>query len=399
METHIDRRREGRPPEFASCPTHSVGLELELQLLDGQTLDLRDGIVPLMEFYPGAERVCPEFIQSCVEINSGRCESVVELRDNLVATAQPLLDRCHELNMLLCGAGTHPFSRRLALITPAPRYQRIERQRGHLAHTQITYATHVHVGMKSGEQAATCLRRLTPCLPLLVAVGANSPFWRSYETGYATYRQRLLAVTPNSGVPPQFDGWNEFVKFYETAHRAGIVSSVKDLHWNARFHPDFGTIEIRNPDAQPTISHAVTLAGLIQSLAVYCADTSESDLDPRLPQGLPHWMLRENSFRAGNLGTDCELVVSDKGRTRPLRAVLAEVIEAIRPTAAALGNTLCLDAVEMSLDEGLPYAQQRRDYCRENSCRTVTDALVERFEADLSRAHAAPRAEASSAVI
>lgn len=367
-----------------------MGLELELQLLDGETLDLRDGIVPLMELYPHAERVRPEFIQSSVEINSGKCETIGELRDNLIATARGLLDRCKTLGMALCGAGTHPFSRRLALITPLPRYQRIERQRGCLAHTQITYATHVHVGMKSADQAATALRRLVPSLPLLTVLSANSPYWRSYDTGHESYRQRLLAVTPNSGIPPVFANWGEFEKRYQTALRAGVIHSIKDIHWSARFHPDFGTIEIRNPDAQPTIAHAVALAGLIQTLAAYVAATPRPELDPRLMQGLGHWLLRENLFRACQFGLDAEFVTSNDGATRPARALLFELFDLLRSTATELGNGICLDALEIASEHGLPYVHQRRDFERQNSCRFVTERLIERFEEDIQRACGPP---------
>jgi carboxylate-amine ligase len=347
---------------------------------------LRDGIVPLMEFYPDSDRVRPEFIQSCVEINSGRCESVAELRDNLIETARGVLDRCTDLEMSICGAGTHPFSRRLALITPSPRYLAIEQQRGHMAHTQIVYATHVHIGMKSGEQAATALRRLIPSLPLLVALGANSPYWRSYDTGHASYRQRLLAVTPNSGVPPFLESWAEFQRLYATALRAGIVSSVRDIHWSARFHPDFGTIEIRNPDAQPTIAHAVALAGVIQSLAAYCADTEQADLDPRLPAALPHWLVRENSFRAAQRGLDAQFIVDARGATRPMREILGDVLDLLGPTARGLGAVFCLDTLRISSEDGLPYERQRRDYQTEPSCHYVTERLADWFRNSLMRA-------------
>ena len=33
------------------------------------------------------------------------------------------------------------------------------------------------------------------------------------------------------------------------ARRANMVRSIKDIHWNIRPHPDFGTIEIRAMDA------------------------------------------------------------------------------------------------------------------------------------------------------
>ena len=56
--------------EFNNCSRPTVGVEWELQLVDARTLDLFDGILPLMEFFPDSDHVKPEFIQSCVELTS-----------------------------------------------------------------------------------------------------------------------------------------------------------------------------------------------------------------------------------------------------------------------------------------------------------------------------------------
>ena len=61
--------------EFSVSPRPTVGVEWELQLLDPVTLDLLDGIMPLIEFFPNTSLVKPEFIQSCVEITTRICEN------------------------------------------------------------------------------------------------------------------------------------------------------------------------------------------------------------------------------------------------------------------------------------------------------------------------------------
>ena len=138
--------------DFNPSPRHTVGVEWELQLLDSEPLDLRDGILPLMEFFPDATFVKPEFIQSSVELNSCIAENSDTAVAHLDHSLQGLLQRCEELEMSVCGGGTHPFCRRLALITPLPRYRNMEKAGGYLAHTQVTFSTHVHSGMDSGEQ-------------------------------------------------------------------------------------------------------------------------------------------------------------------------------------------------------------------------------------------------------
>ena len=160
------------------------------------TLDLIDGIMPLMEFFPNSEFVKPEYIQSCVELTSCIAENSEQAIAHIEGSLTKLLQRCGELEMDACASGTHSFCRRLALITPLPRYQRIEKDTGYIAHTQITFSTHVHVGMKSGDDAMRVISLLAPALPAFIALSANSPFWRGHETGHAAYRHRILAAAP-----------------------------------------------------------------------------------------------------------------------------------------------------------------------------------------------------------
>ena len=103
--------------------------------------------------------------------------------------------------------------------------------------------------MESGDQAMLVMRRLVPAIPAFIAISANSPFWRGHRTGHAAYRQRILATTPNYGLPTVFETWRNFSDFYDVARRAGVVRHFKDIHWDIRPHPDFGTLEIRVMDS------------------------------------------------------------------------------------------------------------------------------------------------------
>jgi glutamate---cysteine ligase / carboxylate-amine ligase len=179
---------------FKVSELRTIGMELEFQLLDAHTLDLADGILPLMDLYPGSSYIKPEVIQNTVEVASRVCCTNPELEAHLRGVVSGLQENCRNLGMTLCGAGTHPFGRRLALITPKPRYLRFEQREGLPAHTQITFSAHVHLGMTSGEEAIRMMQELRSYLPLLIALSANSPFWRGYDTGHASYRHRILAA-------------------------------------------------------------------------------------------------------------------------------------------------------------------------------------------------------------
>lgn len=210
---------------FSASPALTVGLELELQLLDADSLDLADGIVPLLELVPGRRGVKPEFIQHTVELVTPPCRSCDELSRHLGALLSVVHERAGSLGMRLAGAGTHPFSRRRALITPLPRYIGMAKRAGFLARTQLTWGTHVHIGMPDGDTAVRVMSALRPMLPVLIALAANSPFLHGVDTGFASYRHRILAATRSYGLPPDFRSWADYARLLAMAHRAGVFDS------------------------------------------------------------------------------------------------------------------------------------------------------------------------------
>ena len=363
--------------QFKPSPSHTVGVEWELQLIDPVSLDLVDGIIPLMEFFPDTTFVKPEYIQSCVELTSCIAENSGEAVKHLNGSLLKILQRCTELEMSACAAGTHPFCRRLALITPLPRYQRLEESAGYLAHTQITFSTHVHVGMSSGDEAMRAMTLLIPALSAFIALSANSPFWRGHETGHVAYRQRILAAARNYGLPPRFGDWQSFDNFLRAAQHSGMIQHFKDIHWDIRPHPDFGTLEIRVMDAASDLRTVHGLVAFARSLVLHLAKASIEDVSRILPLDLPGWIEKENCFRAALLGLSAEYIVDEKGHHRPLRDLVADLIEFCQPAAVEFNETEGL-GIASSLLNGTPgYERQLRAYRKKNSARSAVKALMD----------------------
>ncbi|MDH3692446.1 MAG: YbdK family carboxylate-amine ligase [Gammaproteobacteria bacterium] len=382
--------------EFKATNPFSIGMELELQLVDSRTLNLADRILPLMEFYPDSPYVKPEFIQNTVEIASKVCDSASKLQSHVTSLVSELSTRCRKLGTSLCGAGSHPFCERLALITPLPRYLKIEESTGYVSHTQITFATHVHIGMTSGDEAIALLRGLKPYLPLLIAVSANSPFWRGYDTSYASYRHRILAATRSYGIPPSFQSWADFSHFFDTSRRAGMFETINDIHWDIRPRPHLGTLEIRVMDAQSTVSDAIALAAFVRALIVYLRRTQGAARSGQLLKPLPWWIEKNNHFQASRLGLDAMYVSDEQGRVRPLVDIFREVTDAVAVAAEELGETRYLQHLTAAMESGPGYTRQRRIYRRTASLKCVVSSLVDRLKQDTLPRHSSDCARVTS---
>ncbi|MDI3285592.1 YbdK family carboxylate-amine ligase [Polyangium sp. 15x6] len=363
-----------------SPPT--VGLELEWQLVHRETLDLHDGILPLIGLLPPDPLVKPEAIEPCVEVVTDPMASTALLRGALVDRVSRVSNAAAQLGMALVGAGTHPFCERLVPITPLPRYLAMQRTNGYLATMQIVYALHVHVGMPSGEVAIRVMARVRAVLPVLLALSASSPAYRGRDTSFAAFRRCLLAPTRSAGIAPTFDDWAAFLHFVDVAERAAMFESYRDMHWDLRPRPDLGTIEVRIMDAQPTVADALSLGALVHSLLVTVM--ADGVPDSRLPRAVPWWIEKENCHRACRDGLEAELVVDAEGHSRPLRGVAEDLFALVSPQARVLGEAADLAHAEGFLSRGNSSARQLELLRRTGSMKAVTRALADELLGELA---------------
>lgn len=360
----------------------TIGMEIELQLLDAGTLDLADSIMSLMRHYPENHYIKPEFIQCSVEVMSKVCRNIDELDEDLKTLVWDLYQKCDSLGLRICGAGTHPFCERMAAITPLPRYLGIEKNVGFPCYNYITFSIHVHIGVSSGEEMITLMNRLRPYIPVLLALSASSPFWKGYNTGHACYRQSILAGARTYGLPPYFNSWTEFCSFFLAAKKAGIYKNFRDFHWDLRPRPDFGTLEIRIMDAQPTVGEAITLAAFSQALAehlkLYPEESEENLLRP-----LPFWVEQENRFRASHYGLEALYLVDESCNNRKLREIVDNVLSFIDKSTLEPRLSNRLKGIEEILSKGPSYTRQRNVYTNTGSYNSVLSSLVSELEREV----------------
>jgi carboxylate-amine ligase len=361
---------------FVAHPDPTLGCEWELQLLREDTLELADGILAFADELGEYALVKPEFLQCCIEINTAPVEAAADLEPALNSVLANIAAHAKPMGVCLAAAGTHPFDRKPAIVTPSERYLRLASERsGAPAIHPVTFATHVHVACPDGDAAIRAMRRLAPCLPALLAIGANSPFWHGADTGYCCFRQRLLASNPTYGLPPYFASWQDFENMVAAGIRARTIESFRDLHWDIRPHGDLGTLEIRVLDAQVDAHRIAQIAALVRALVVVAADPKLPDT--AFPARLPHWMELDNHFRACKSGLDARLIVTEAGDTGPMMQVVEQLFELARREAGKLGDSVLLAALERTLVSHNGAARQRAAWQRNRSCKAVTRFLAE----------------------
>jgi carboxylate-amine ligase len=111
-------------------------------------------------------------------------------------------------------------------------------------------------------------------------------------------------------------------------HRRGI----KDLYWDVRPKPEFGTVEIRVCDTPLAIEQAIALAALAQSLCRWLLRTR-----PPLHTAKQAHVARYNKFQACRYGLDAMLSDPVALCQVSLRESLARLLDDISEDARELG--------------------------------------------------------------
>src|SRR5215210_2878772 len=199
------------PGRFGTGAPFSLGVEEELLLVDPATGRLRNRGAELFERLEAPTRGQVEReVHACqIELITDVCADVSEAIDVLAGLRRAVL----ATGIGIVGSGTHPTAAEGdAEITDKERYRLIGDLLGDALATPVS-ALHVHVGMPDAQTAIRAFNGMRRHLPLLEALGANSPFRHGRDTGLASAREITLRGWPRSGAPRAMDDYADFTSF------------------------------------------------------------------------------------------------------------------------------------------------------------------------------------------
>jgi glutamate---cysteine ligase / carboxylate-amine ligase len=372
---------------FNASERSSLGVEVELEIVDRQTRELASAATSILAElgagHPGDEhpKAKHELFECTIEIITGICTTVAEARGDLGATLKEVSAAAERRGLGLLCTGTHPFSDwHDQQISPDPRYARLVEEMQWLARRMQIFGVHFHVGVRSAEKSIAIANALTAYIPHFLALSASSPYWHGRDTGLASSRSKVFENLPTAGLPYRLDDWAEFEQFMETLVNAQAITSIREVWWDIRPHPDFGTVELRICDGIPTLREVAGLAAMAQSLVEW--------LDTRIDAGetLPvprEWVIRVNKWRAARYGVGAEIIGDDQGTRVPLARSIRDLVEELSPVAARLG---CLEELASNLhvlDHGPSYLRQRRVVEAGGGPVDIVDSLLAEMETDI----------------
>ena len=270
--------------EFRSSEPLTLGVELELQLVNTRDYNLTRGASDLLAAvakrkHPGD--IKPEITESMIEMSTSVCSGPEQVRAELEAMRAVVADAAAKLNLGVAGGGTHPFQRwSERRIYDTPRFRHVSELYGYLAKQFTVFGQHVHIGVRSGDEAVRLTHALARYVPHFIALSASSPFAGGADTQFDSSRLNVVNAFPLAGCMPFVADWDEFEHYFGEMHAFGIVESMKDFYWDIRPKPEYGTVEVRVFDTPLTVARAADLAAYAQALAAAAARRPELGASP-----------------------------------------------------------------------------------------------------------------------
>lgn len=371
--------------ESARRRTRTVGVEEELLLVDPITgvVSARSTEVIKGHREHGSRRepqvasdeLDQELFRHQLETRTDPSADLTDIHAQLVAARRTAGEAAEAVGLAVMACGVVPLEGDEPRVSANDRYRDMVETFGETARTGSTCGTHVHVEIDSPEEGVGVIDRIAAWLPVLVALGANSPFAGGRDTHYASWRSQAWTRWPSAGPTEPFESLEGYREVSRRLIQSGAARDEGMLYYDARLSKGQPTVEIRVLDACTDPADVVLAAALVRGLV----ETAAIDWAAGAPA--PRWrseLLRAAHWRAAKLGLSSGLLHPVLRDPAPAREVLGALVDHVRLRLEAAGD---LDLVEEGIERVLSAGgatRQRAAFERTGSVEGVVADLVER---------------------
>ena len=347
------------PIAFEPSPRPTLGIEEEFQLCDPHTGDLVPKADDIMAAADARlrERLSYDLLLTLVEANTEVSETVDEGIENLLDKRRKVQALAEATGCTLGMTGTHPYADpKQQQIVDTPDYHWVSDQLGYVAQRNITFGLHVHVGVDDAERAVYIANRMRLWIGPLIALAANSPYLDGVDTGWDAARVYAFGAFPRAGIPPRLGSYGEFAEQMDALIAAAAITKPRQIWWNVRVHPQYGTVEFRACDVQASVPRTAAIVALVQALVVAYGDAHRAgEPEPYLPGAF----LEDLRWKGMRFGLDADVIDAETSEVLSMPDFIGRMVEVARPAAAKLGTSPYLEAVSDILSSGNGATAQR----------------------------------------
>jgi carboxylate-amine ligase len=364
----------------------TVGVEEELLLIDPATRSASSRAREVLQEHArhgrdatphrASDELDKELFRHQLEIRSEPSSDVEQVVGDIVAGRRTAGEAAAALDLAVAVCASVPLAMAEPVISDNDRYRDMAETFGQVARRGTTCGMHVHVAIDSPEEGVRCIDRITPWLPVLLAISANSPYDEGRDSGYASWRTQQWSAWPSAGPTEPFGSVAGYRRVCERLIASGAARDSGMLYFDARLSEGQPTLEVRILDAATDPDDVGLLAALVRGLVETAVDG--------WPEGLPVWRaeeLRAARWRASRYGLGGQLLDPVTHGLQPARAVVERLVELVSARLDAGGDS---DRVAQGVERVLRATgatRQRAAYERTGSVDGVVDDLLARTAA------------------
>ena len=324
--------------------TFTIGVEEEFMLCDPQTFNLIEKANDIMSYLAPKEKenFSYELLLSEIEANTPICSDVNHAIDEVIKNRIRLREIGDELDFKVGISGTHPTA------LPSDQnfvknnsYNWVTSQLKEYARENITFSTHVHIGLDSPQAILKVLNEANSWIAPLIALSSNSPFFAGVKTGMQSSRTFQFGIFPRTNILHNMESYEEYRNMVKKLKLSGAIEKPRHLWWKIRPHFEYSTIEFRTCDIQRSLSNTKMLIAIIQALVhrIYTSEIKES-------HSYNMEFLNDGVWKAATNGMESILINPYNEKVMPMKEMVYFMLDYIYPSLKYFKNENVIEIVE-----------------------------------------------------
>ena len=287
------------------------------------------------------QQVNPEFLKSQIEVRTKVCRTIKDLKKNLIFLRKNISEILNQYDLAPIAVSIHPFSGwEQQKHTEKRRYSSLAEDFQIVGRRLVISGMHIHVGIPDNEMRIDLMNQVAYFLPHLLALSTSSPFWKGELTGLKSYRVSIFDELPRTGLPEQFDSYNEYRRHIKILLNSGLLEDPSKIWWDLRPNVKLPTLEMRICDTCTSLKDSISIAALYLCIIHMVHRLRRENQKWRVYSKM---LINENRWRAQRYGMEKGLVDFGKSKLVPYKHLIDELIELIKEDASELG---CIQEIQ-----------------------------------------------------
>ncbi len=358
----------------------TIGVEEEFMICDPISYDLTNKAEDIMSHLSDSEkeRFSYELLLSEIEANTPICDDANHAIKEVIKNRLRLRDIGDNLNFKIGISGTHP--------TALPEEQKfvnnesynwVTSQLNEYARQNITFSTHIHIGLDNPETIIKVLNYANGWIAPFIALSANSPFFAGVKTGMESSRTFQFGIFPRTNVLQYLESYDDYENIRKKLILSNSIEKPRHLWWKIRPHFEYNTIEFRVCDIQRSLSNTKMFIAISQALIH--AICNDSKYGSSKFKGYNMEFLNDGIWKASTEGMKSIIINPHDEKIISMEDMVYALLDYINPSLKHFGNEEAISVINKIID-GKTEGEKQVDVYNEFGFDGLKKFLVEDVE-------------------